>query len=314
MTLARTGRAVLDGDLAGQRDQAGLGRAVGRVALGADEAEDRRGVDDRARPRPPACRDRRPAGPEDGVEVGGDGAVPLLLGAVDEPARHLHGGVVVEHVEAAERSTVAATIASTVGRDANVGADDRRLAALGLDQRAVSAAPSSSMSTMRSAPCRANSSAAARPCPEAAPVISATCPSSSRSSASGGRCGGHRRPNQPPERVGRGLGHRPAPGTAGSGGAGADPGRVGLDPVVDAGPARAAVASVSRPAATRARKADAQRAALGDGDDVDGQAGGVGEGLHPLGDPDAAAGSDDALGVDARRGRGGGGRRSPAAS
>ena len=103
ITLARIARAVLDRDLAGERDQAGLGGAVGGVALRALLAERRRGVDDRAAVAGEHVRDRGAARPEDRREVGRDREVPHLLGRVDEPPRHLDRGVVVEHVEAAVR-------------------------------------------------------------------------------------------------------------------------------------------------------------------------------------------------------------------
>ena len=52
-------------------------------------------------PDPPAtmCGIAGAARAEDRVEVRGDREVPLVFGALDEPARHLHRGVVVEHVE-----------------------------------------------------------------------------------------------------------------------------------------------------------------------------------------------------------------------
>src|SRR5207237_1196124 len=55
--------AVLDRQLAGEPDEPRLGRAVRRVALGADEAEHGRGVDDAAPPVVLHHRDRGPARP-----------------------------------------------------------------------------------------------------------------------------------------------------------------------------------------------------------------------------------------------------------
>ena len=54
---------VLDGDLARQRDEPGLGGAVRGVALGADQPERRRGVDDRPAARRQEVRAARPGTP-----------------------------------------------------------------------------------------------------------------------------------------------------------------------------------------------------------------------------------------------------------
>ena len=100
ITFARTRRPVLDRDLLGEQDEPGLGGAVRGVALGADEPEHRRGVDDAAALAREHVGERGAARAEDRREVRGDREVPVVVGAVDQAARHLHRGVVVEDVDA----------------------------------------------------------------------------------------------------------------------------------------------------------------------------------------------------------------------
>src|SRR5437879_3530004 len=96
-------RPVLEGDLSCEGDEPGLGGAVRAVALGADEAEHRRRVHDAAAVAGQHVGDRLAARAEDGGEVRVDREVPVGFGALDQPSRHLDGGVVVQDVDSPER-------------------------------------------------------------------------------------------------------------------------------------------------------------------------------------------------------------------
>ena len=102
ITLARTAGPYSVAIWRIERDESGLRGAVRRVALGSDEPEDRRGADDARVPGLDEVGECGPTRPEHRVEVRRHREVPVVLARVDEPARHLHRGVVVEDVEPSE--------------------------------------------------------------------------------------------------------------------------------------------------------------------------------------------------------------------
>ena len=73
------------------------------------------------------------AGPEDRREVGRDREVPVVFGALDEAAGHLHRGVVVEDVETAVALHRRGDHRVDVGAHGDVGVDGDPLGALLLE-------------------------------------------------------------------------------------------------------------------------------------------------------------------------------------
>ena len=171
-------RAVLDRDLARQRDEPGLGRAVRAVALGPDEPEHRRGVDDRSAAAVEHVRDRGAARPEDRVEVRGDREVPLVLGALERagptsaPRRCCRGRRAAPTGRPSRRPSPRRPAAGTRRRAPR---SPRRRPPRRASRSRPRPASSMSATAMR-APASPKRSAAARPCPDAPPVISATLP------------------------------------------------------------------------------------------------------------------------------------------